>query len=112
MAAAGAVSQLQIDAGWTVRSAGPGAGESGRCRLSGEWWRAHVDAASSIAPVTTLKIALLVGILGSAFAVALSYAVAGMQGTSPTRDEIARQAIIAFLIGTFAILAVSRRPKA
>lgn len=62
--------------------------------------------------MTTLKIALLVGVLGSAFAVGLAYAVAGIQGTSPTRDEIARHAIIAFVIGTAAILTVRRRPKA
>lgn len=62
--------------------------------------------------MTTLKIALLVGILGAAFAVGLAYAVGGIQGTSPTRDEIARHGIIAFVIGTAAIVAVRPRPRA
>jgi len=62
--------------------------------------------------VTTLKIALLVGILGAAIAVGLAFAVGGIQGTSPTRDEITRHVIIAFVIGAAAIVAVRRRPKA
>jgi hypothetical protein len=34
--------------------------------------------------VTTVKIALLVGVLGSAIAVGLAYVVAGIQDMSPT----------------------------
>jgi hypothetical protein len=77
----------------------------GPSRQSGGSWRGN------LAPMTTLKIALLAGSLGAAFAVGLAYVWAGIQGTSPTRDEIARHAFIAFVIGTAAIVAMRQRPK-
>lgn len=62
--------------------------------------------------MTTAKIALLVGILGSCFAVGLAYGVAALQGTRPTNDELARHVLIAFVIGTTAIVVMRRRPMA
>ena len=59
----------------------------------------------------TLRIILVVGFLAAAVAVGLAYVVAAFRGTTVTGDEIARNAILSFVIVSAAIVIGRRRSR-
>jgi hypothetical protein len=59
--------------------------------------------------MVALRLILLLGVLASAFAVGLRYAVASMRGTAVSGDMVARDVLLSFVITTATVLVLRRR---
>jgi len=62
--------------------------------------------------MSTLTLAVVLGLLGAATAIGLAYAWAAVAGTSVSGDELARHALLSFVVAAGVTGALRRRPRA